>query len=394
VQAEATLCLPAKASGTGRFLGGVLVYKADMMVSSAGVPRSTDGALPERIAVLGGGGFLGSHLTAALLDQGAQVVVLDRSLGKLGRDTTDNPRLRCVAGSVDDGALLETSLDGCDAVVSMTALCNPSLYNTVPQDVIRANFLDLLPLVDLCSRKGCWLVHLSTCEVYGRGDPSAFLREDSTPLVLGPVQSERWSYACAKQLLERWIWAQGIHGTLPFTIVRPFNIIGPRMDYLPGIDGEGVPRVLACFMAALLRQEPLPLVDGGQQRRAFASVRDFCDAMLAILRTPGRCQGQIFNVGNADNDISISELARHMVAVYAERHGGDPTLPCRPVSAQSYYGTGYDDVARRIPDLAYIEARVGWRARISLAEMLPEIVDDYVARYRNRVGSPQVAVTR
>ena len=364
-----------------------------MVVPSIDAPCGPASALPERIAVLGGGGFLGSHLTWALLDQGRHVVVLDRRFDKLERDAIDRTRLSCVTGSVDDAALLEAALHGCDVVVSMTALCNPSLYNTVPQDVIRANFLDLLPLVELCSRKGCWLVHFSTCEVYGRGDPSALLQEDSTPLVLGPVQSERWSYACAKQLLERWIWAQGIHGALPFTIVRPFNIIGPRMDYLPGIDGEGIPRVLACFMAALLRQEPLPLVDGGQQRRSFASVRDFCDAMLAILRAPDRCQGQIFNLGHAGNDISIAELARQMIALYSERHGGDPDLPCQPVSAQSYYGPGYDDVARRIPDLAHIEARTGWRARISLAEMLPEIVDDYVARYRDRVATGTAQAT-
>ena len=114
--------------------------------------------------------------------------------------------------------------------------------------------------------------------------------------------------------------------------------------------------------------------------------------MIAILRAPDRCQGQIFNLGHAGNDISIAELARQMIALYAERHGGDPDLPCRPVSAQSYYGSGYDDVARRIPDLAHIEARTGWRARISLAEMLPEIVDDYVARYRDRVAVGPVAV--
>jgi UDP-apiose/xylose synthase len=119
-----------------------------MVVSSADTPRGTAGALPERIAVLGG--FLGSPLTEALLNCGAQVVVLDRCFDKLGRDTMDRPRLRCVTGSVDDAALLETAVDGCDVVVSMTALCNPSLYNTVPHDVIRANFLDLLPLVELC----------------------------------------------------------------------------------------------------------------------------------------------------------------------------------------------------------------------------------------------------
>jgi UDP-apiose/xylose synthase len=348
------------------------------------------GALPGRVAVLGGGGFLGSHLTTALLDQGVQVVALDRCFDKL-RSEIGRAGLRCVTGSVEDRALLEDTLDGCEVVVSMTALCNPALYNTVPQDVIRANFLDLLPLVERCAAGRRWLVHLSTCEVYGRADPSAPLREDSTPLVMGPVQSERWSYACAKQLLERWIWAQGTHGNLPFTIVRPFNVIGPRMDYLPGIDGEGVPRVLACFMAALLRQEPLPLVDGGQQRRAFAGARDFCDALLAMLRAPEKCRGQIFNVGHAGNDVSMAELARQMIAVYAQRHGGDPDLPCKSISAREFYGPGYDDVARRIPCLTLIEERLGWRARMDLASLLPEIVDDYVARYASRVAGSRVA---
>jgi UDP-apiose/xylose synthase len=129
-------------------------------------------------------------------------------------------------------------------------------------------------------------------------------------LVLGPIHQQRWTYACAKQLLERRIWALGAERDLDFTIVRPFNVIGPRMDFIPGIDGEGVPRVLARFMHALLLGRPLELVEGGMQRRSFVTVDDICDAVLRIVERPKVCRQQIVNGGNPDNDVSIAELAR------------------------------------------------------------------------------------
>jgi UDP-apiose/xylose synthase len=345
-----------------------------------------------RVCVLGGGGFLGSHLVRALLEgEGCEVRVLDTSLEKLELPRPSGmERLHAALGSISDAGRVAELARGCDAVVSLVALCNPSLYNTRPLDVIRSNFLDLVPIVEMCSRERLWLVHFSTCEVYGKpslGADGAFepMNESMSPLVLGPVRAERWTYACAKQLLERWIFAEGEHGSLPFTIVRPFNVIGARMDFLPGLDGEGIPRVLACFMDALLRQTPLPLVDGGGRRRAFIDVSDFTDAVLRILDARELCAGEILNVGNPTNDVSIAELARMMIALYADRHGGDPRLGCRPVRGEELYGPGYDDAERRIPDIARIGELLGWRPRASLAEMLPPILDDYVSRYRHRI---------
>jgi len=345
----------------------------------------------QRICVLGGGGFLGSHLVEALLARPcAEVLVLDRALSKLEK----RARLKTWQVSISDLDALRRAVRTCDVVVSMTALCNPSLYNTRPREVIEANFTELVPLVDLCTAQRKWLVHLSTCEVYGLSalpqdsGEAALMSEDQTPLVLGPIAKERWTYACAKQLLERLLWAQGRHHGLPCTIIRPFNVIGPRMDYLPGIDGEGIPRVLACFMGALLRLEPLQVVGDGKQRRSFIHVSDFTEALVRVLENPEACEGEILNIGNPDNDISIEELARSMVRIYSEGFGGDQLLPIQQVSEEAFYGPGYEDTRRRVPDIQKIQRILAWQPSTTLEQMLPSIMEDYVARYGARLVGP------
>ncbi len=338
-----------------------------------------------RICLLGGAGFLGSHLAEALAERGEGLLggplaleVVDTAFSKLAR----HEGLRLTCASVRDPGLLEAVVERSDVIVSLTALCNPSLYNTRPLEVIDASFADLLPLVRLCSARGRYLVHFSTCEVYGKNLPGAEdqpMTEEGTPLVLGPIDRERWTYACAKQLLERTIWAHGVHHGLPFAIVRPFNVIGPRMDYLAGVDGEGTPRVLACFMRALLLGEPLQLVDGGARRRAFVDVADFTDGVLRLLARRERCRGQIVNLGNPENDVSVRELAEQMAAVYRARYGGEVRL--EEVSAEAFYGSGYDDTERRVPGIEKARRLLDWEPRTSLREMLPPIIEDYHARY-------------
>ena len=230
--------------------------------------------------------------------------------------------VRRIQARLDRPGLIEELVDRCEVIISLTALCNPSLYNTQPLAVIDASYTDLVPVVKLCTARRRWLIHFSTCEVYGRraldnlGAPMPAMREDESALWLGPVHLERWSYACAKQLLERVIFASGRHHGLPFTIVRPFNVIGPRMDFVPGVDGEGVPRVLAAFMSALLAGEELLLVDGGQRRRSFVYVDDFVAAIGRMLDRPQAAQGEIFNLGHPGNELSIAELAQQLGAAY------------------------------------------------------------------------------
>ncbi len=339
-----------------------------------------------RIAVLGAGGFIGSHLIPALLARrgNLRIDAVDRCLDKLG---ARSPRMRRIEARLDTPGLLDDLMGRCDVFVSLTALCNPALYNTQPLEVIDANYTDLVPLVKLCASRGKRLIHLSTCEVYGRralddeGRATTEMLEDETSLCLGPVHRERWSYAAAKQLLERVIWAHGKHAGLNFTLVRPFNVIGPRMDFIPGIDGEGIPRVLASFMHALLMGEDLLLVDGGKQRRSFVHVDEFVDALLRIIDRPRECRGEILNLGNPLNDVTIRALARAVAGAFRARRPNAPVPRLRPITARKYYGDGYDDSVVRIPSIAKAERLLDWHPRMPLRTMLPSIVDDYIARY-------------
>jgi UDP-apiose/xylose synthase len=172
--------------------------------------------------------------------------------------------------------------------------------------------------------------------------------EDTTPLVLGPVRAQRWCYASAKQLLERTLYAYGFEHGLRYTIVRPFNFIGPRMDFVPGVDGEGIPRVLACFMGALMKHEPLKLVDGGRSMRVFTHIDDAVDGVMAILDRPGQAQGQIFNLGNPQNEISIADLAETMIGLYRELRpeSAEEEFGIETVSGDEFYGEGYEDCDR------------------------------------------------
>jgi len=334
------------------------------------------------VCILGGGGYLGSHLIRALLEETEyKVRAVDKTFEKL---TLASPRLERVQASIQEPGLLESVTAASEIIVSTTALCTPALYNKRPVEVIEANFLDLVPLVDLCTRQGRWLIHFSTSEVYGTYPDR--MNEDESPLLLGPVQKERWTYAAAKQLLERLIWAHGQHRGLAFTIVRPFNVIGPRMDYIEGVDGEGTPRVLACFMRSLLYSEPLQLVDGGRSRRTFVSVGDFVDAVVRIVKRPECCRGEIINIGNPDNDVSIKELAEKMVSIYQSRHASGQHFSLQNIGGEVFYGPGYDDSPQRIPDISKARRLLDWSPSASMDDMLPEIIQDYVSHYSGAVG--------
>lgn len=351
-------------------------------------PRPTP--TPERIAVLGAGGFIGSHLVPALAARpGVTVDAVDVSLKKLAPGLEG---VRRIQASIGDPGLLEQVAATADVVISLTALCNPALYNTQPIEVIDANYTDLVPLVKLCAARRRWLIHLSTCEVYGRqaldeaGRPMRRMDEEKTSLALGPIQRERWTYAAAKQLLERQIWAYGRHRGLKFTLVRPFNVIGPRMDFIPGVDGEGIPRVLASFLHALMAGQDLMLVSGGRQRRSFLDVGEFVDAIGRVLERPAACQGQILNLGSDANDVTIRQLARTLSAAYRALRPGALVPRLRTVTAEDFYGSGYDDSLVRIPSIAKARRLLGWRPRVRLDDMLPGIVADYLARYEERLS--------
>ena len=352
----------------------------------------------ERIVVLGCGGFIGSHLLDGLL-QNPEVTVdgWDVSAEKILHHL-DDPRLTLHLESfagVGAAPSLERAIHQADVVINVASICNPSQYNTQPIGVIRSNFSDVAPVVETCARASTWLLHFSTSEVYGRtlasyvtpgvyDDDALFeLDEDSTPLVMGAIQNQRWTYACAKQLLERLIFAFHREHALPFTIVRPLNYFGSRMDYIDGRDGSGIPRVLASFMGALLAGEPMKVVDGGSARRTILSIHDAVEAVLLMLSQRTQAENQIFNIGSRANEVSILELADLMRRTYAGIIGDSTynTHPIEFVSGAELYGDGYEDCDRRMPRIDKAGERLGWVPRVPLAEVLLDTLTYYHERY-------------
>ncbi|MGI9333908.1 MAG: NAD-dependent epimerase/dehydratase family protein [Gammaproteobacteria bacterium] len=357
-----------------------------------------DSLAPMRIVMLGCGGFIGSHLLDYLVpNESLQIVGWDPSFTKID-DHLDAPNFELHRKTLQDAgemAQLEDAIAGADIVINLAAVCNPSEYNTRPLLTIYSNLIDSYPIVELCSKHGKWLLHFSTSEVYGRtissyvpgedyANESLFeLREDETPLVMGPICNQRWSYASAKQVLERFIYAHHCERSLPFTTIRPLNFFGPRMDYIPGRDGEGVPRVLACFMQALLDDQPMQLVDGGLARRTIVSVHDAMAALVRVLARPAQSHNQIFNIGNRANEVNMDELAHLMRRLYADISGKNEYAdhPIETVSGTAFYGQGYEDCDRRMPNIDRARERLGWEPRISLEDTLRETIGFYYDAY-------------
>jgi UDP-apiose/xylose synthase len=353
-----------------------------------------------RVIILGCGGFVGSHLLDRLLKRDdVEIEGWDPESQKIVHYLS-HPRFKLHQVSYIGGqelARLEDSLQSADVLINLAAICNPSHYNTQPLEVIRTNLFDSYPIVELCAKAKKWLIYFSTSETYGRtlssyvksdvDNPDLYeLRESETPLIMGPVRNQRWTYACAKQMMERIVYAYHSTVGMPFTIVRPLNFFGPRMDYIPRGDGDGVPRVLACFMAALLKREPMKLVDGGLARRTIVAVEEAVEAIERMLDRPSDAKNQIFNIGNRSNEVTMRELAEEMREVFAEITG-DASYRDHPivdVSSAEFYGPGYEDCDRRMPDLTQAQTRLGWVAKRSLREILLPTMRDYRDQYIHR----------
>jgi UDP-apiose/xylose synthase len=351
---------------------------------------------PTRIAIVGCGGFVGVHLVKQMLDLGYPVDgwdLEDRRLGELvgHKDFCFHHSDYSAPETIDDISKNHS------VVIHLAALCNPSLYNTEDQRVIQSNFILPARLAEACAKEGSWLVYFSTSEVYGRtvsgvargmgievGESNELdlLTEDSSPLLLGAIGSRRWNYACAKQLMERYLLALEVSSQLQWTVVRPFNFLGPEMDFIPGVDGEGVPRVMACFMDALLHGRSMELVDGGGARRCFTWIGDAIDGIIKILENPQASRGQCFNIGNPKNETDICGLAARMAGIYTQITGRDlPNPVWKNVSAESFYGPGYQDSDRRLPNVGKARALLGWEPRMTLDDTLRLTIDWFVQHY-------------
>lgn len=326
-----------------------------------------------KILILGVNGFIGHHLTNRILETTDwSVYGMDLAFDRL-EPVLDHKRFHYIEGDISiNKEWIEYHVKKCDVVMPLVAIATPKLYVEDPIHVFNLDFEMNLNVVKHCVKYGKRIVFPSTSEVYGDSRDPEF-REDETFLVVGPIQKERWIYSCCKQLLDRVIYAYGTRGHLEFTLFRPFNWIGPRLDSLDTAK-EGSSRVVTQFIAELLLKKPIYLVDGGHQKRCFTYVDDGIDALMGILENRGgNCKNEIINIGNPANECSIRELAHLLKDLFREHpcHGADGEYSeITERSSESYYGKGYQDIYTRKPSIGKARRILGWEPRIGLKEAM------------------------
>ncbi len=335
----------------------------------------------ESVLILGVNGFIGSALSERILEGGRYDVhgldlrsnYISHLVGRDGFTFTE--------GDISiHREWIEYHVRKCDIVLPLVAIATPIEYTRNPLRVFELDFEENLRVIRYCVQYDKRLIFPSTSEVYGMCQDDEF-DEDKSVLIQGPIRKQRWIYSCSKQLLDRVIWAYGVKEGLKFTLFRPFNWMGPRLDTLDSAR-IGSSRVITQFILNLVEGTPIQLVDGGEQRRCFTDVTDGVECLYRIIENEGdRCDGQIVNIGNPVNEASIKELAEMLVRLFEEhplRSKFPPFVGMRVVESRAYYGRGYQDVKHRRPSIRNAKKLVGWKPVVPQEESVRKTLDYFL----------------
>ena len=316
--------------------------------------------------ITGGAGFIGSHLSDALLDGGHEVLVLDN----LSTGSIDNiAHLKGRKGfeyfidTVNNEPLLAELVDRSDVVFHLAAAVGVKLIVEQPVYTIETNVHGTEVVLKHANKKKKLVVIASTSEVYGKSEDVPF-REDSD-LVLGPTPKHRWAYACSKAIDEFLALAYWKERKLPVIIVRFFNTVGPRQT---GTYGMVIPN----FVRQALAGESITVFGDGKQTRSFSHVADVVGALLKLVAEP-KAIGQVINVGSTQ-ETSIRALAERV------RELAGSQSPIKLVPYDEAYESGFEDMPRRVPDLAKIEGLIGYRPRYSLDDILTQVIEYFLKK--------------
>jgi nucleoside-diphosphate-sugar epimerase len=311
-----------------------------------------------KILITGGAGFLGSHLTDAFLTRGDEVTILDVITDLKVRHHLGNPRFHYVRDSVFNTEILDSLILKCDLLYHLAAVVGVEHYVGDPYEVLNVNINGTQAVLKLAYKYNRKVVFSSTSEVYGRNPKVPFAEDDER--VLGSTRIDRWCYSTSKAAAEHFCFAYHRLG-LPVTILRYFNVYGPRLDQID------VGRVITIFMGQVLRGEPVTVIGDGKQTRCFTYVSDAIRASVEA-GVNERAVGQVFNVGT-DVETSILELAETMIRIA----GSPSTVVFVPQS--EVYGTSYEDVPRRVPLLRQMHEILGVRAETPLEKGLRKTIE-------------------
>jgi len=335
--------------------------------------------MSKKVLILGVNGFIGHHLSKRILETTDwDVYGMDMQDDRLG-DLANHPKMHFFEGDITiNKEWVEYHIRKCDVILPLVAIATPATYVKEPLKVFELDFEANLPIVRSAHKYGKHLVFPSTSEVYGMS-PDAEFDPAASPLVYGPINKPRWIYACAKQLMDRVIWGYGMEG-LRFTLFRPFNWIGPGLDSIY-TSKEGSSRVVTQFLGHIARGEPINLVDGGAQKRAFTYIDDGIDALSLIIENKNDiANGKIYNIGNPLNNHSVKELANMMMAIanrIPEYQESAKQVVIQETSSVQYYGNGYQDVQNRVPKIDNTIQELGWKPSTTMADALEHIFEAY-----------------
>ena len=311
--------------------------------------------------ITGGAGFIGSHLTDALIARGDCVTVLDNlSTGNRANieQLLTHPNFRLIEGSILDTDLLDQEVRLVDHVLHLAAAVG--VFNIIdkPLESLITNIRGTENILEAASKHNKEVLIASSSEIYGKNS-SGPLNEESDRIVGSPLKS-RWSYSEAKAIDESMAIFYHLERGLVVRIVRLFNTVGPRQV---GHYGMVVPR----FVAAALKNEPLTVYGTGDQSRCFCHVKDAVRGILAVIDSK-QTIGSAFNVGN-NVEISIKKLAEQVIKITGS------TSQIAQIEYETAYKTGFEDMQRRVPDISKIEKVVGWIPKLSLDQIISDVAN-------------------
>ena len=318
------------------------------------------------VLITGGAGFIGSHLSAALVAAGEKVTGLD----DLSTGCVDNLRglekggyRELHVGSVNDAKLVDELVAKADFVYHLASAVGVRLIIDQPVHTIESIVGGTTVVLEACNRHWKPFLLTSTSEVYGKGSRIPFNEDDDT--VMGATCRRRWSYACAKALDEFLALAYWVERQLPITVVRLFNTVGPRQTGQYGM-------VVPTLVTQALSGKPITVFGDGTQSRCFTHVSDIVETLMMIPEAP-QTHGQVINLGN-DQEITILGLAERIKELT-----GSPS-PIKIIPYDQAYGPGFEDMHRRVPDLSKAARLLGYRPTRSLDDILHDVIQDKRAR--------------
>lgn len=311
------------------------------------------------VMVTGGSGFIGSHLVEALLPDNQvhvfDVVPLDDAVNL--REVKRHPNLRYVQGDIRDrDAFRKFWISDADVIYHLASVVGIKNYIADPLKLIEIIIGGTRTLLELARDFGTKVLFASTSEIYGKNPSTPW--DETSDRVLGPTSIDRWSYSSSKAVCEHMLYGAYRQWKVPFSIVRFFNVYGPRQNpYF--VVSQSVYKVLR-------NEEPL-LYDDGKSTRCFTYVDDIVEGTIEVARD-ARAIGEDFNLGNS-SEVTMKQVVETIISESAA------SVKYRLFDTKAEYGAQYEDIPRRIPKVEKAERILGWKAKIQLVDGVRRTLD-------------------